>query len=145
MGNSPPTLAGLTSPDPESCKHDYSSETAADRIRPLVLILHSAADSNVDLSDSYILAASHAGDNCRLLVSTGHLHALCRGDIFSAMLVDLMCGVVGTMDDPVSGKPSHAGEWLLFISCPRSSTCAMSQARSNQHVHLLSWVRALRC
>jgi len=59
------------------------------------------------------------------------------------MLVDLLCGMVGTMADPVSGKPSRAGELLLFISRPRCSTRAMYQAPSKQRPILLSWMRVL--
>lgn len=146
MGNDPPTLAGLTSPELESCEHDRSSGAGADSSLPPVLIVHGAADSKVPASESYLLAASHAGDNCRLLLSAGDDHrllTLCRGELFTGMLVDLLCGMVGTMADPVSGKPSRAGELLLFISRPRCSTRAMYQAPSKQRPNLLSWMRVL--
>ena len=115
VGTDPPSLVGLSSEPLVSCDRGFNAEATGDpNQRPLpVLIVHGAGDQEVKASDSYLLAASHAGDDCRLLLCGADgkkLNTLCRDDVLTGLLVDLLCGIVGTMDDPVSGKPSYAGE-----------------------------------
>ena len=119
IGEDPPSLAGLTSEQLVSCcdRGCTAEESGGSNQRsPPVLIVHAAGDQTPDPSDSYLLAASHSGDECRLLLCYQGLITLCRSDIITGILVDLLCGIVGTMDDPVSGRPSHAGERLDFFA-----------------------------
>ena len=127
MGDNLPTLASLTAP--EQCSVEHNGDSIP---RPL-LILHGRKDRRIDPADSYLLAASHAGDNCRLLLCSEDDHrfrTICRGNLFTGMLVDLLCGIVGTMDDPVSGKPSHAGKTSTLRSCLFLHVTAASPANN---------------
>jgi hypothetical protein len=142
IGGDAPSLTGLTSEQMVACDRGCTTEASGDsnqRSLP-VLIVHGAGDQTVSASESYLLAASHSGDDCRLLLCSEDDHrliTLCRCEILTGMLVDLMCGIVGTMDDPVSGKPSHVGEWRGFVTVPR---CRIPSAKQELLQSLASFV-----
>lgn len=120
----PPILAGLDEVPPSWDQHRPLRVGATDddssRGPMPVLLLHGNRDST-KADESYSLAASHGGNTCRLLLcdkDDHRLQTLCQGDLFVGMLVDMLCGVVGFMDDPATGMPSHAGEKSQLARTP---------------------------